>query len=270
MRKFILTGAIILCIGSISAQINRYGDVLTKQETEKLKASQVQAFEDCVEGVKLTSEAGSYRGINYTIHTQWTLKKNKFTDAIKLAIDNIIAYELKGSSNPTNLSTLKNRELEFFFIKPGGKKLNLSKTYSHESGAGADYTDLEKCGVIVFTRDRYWRPICKIVSTVEPKSTKSITARILHAIGHVLHEDRLGEKSYWSQLSNFNLNFKKYDEAKAVSDRSTHSSKEFIAELFSYTLMGKQEIILPSHLTSSYRVISHYHFLFGPAIQFDR
>lgn len=269
MRKFILTGAIMLCIGSISAQISRSRDVLTRSETEKLKASQAQAFEDCVEGVKLSSEAGSYKGINYIIHTEWTIRKSKFTDAIKLAIDKIIAYEVKGTNAP-NLPILKNREIEFFFIKPGRKILNLSKTYSHESGAGADYTDLEECGVIVFTRDRYWRPVSKIVSTVEPKSTKTITARILHAIGHILHEEKLGEKSYWSPLSNFNLNFKKYDEAKAVSDRAAHSSKEFIAELFSYTLMDKQEAILPGNSTNSYRVIEHYFFLYGPVIQFVR
>lgn len=74
---------------------------------------------------------------------------------------------------------------------------------------------------------------------VEFKSIKIIMVCILYVIGYILYEEKLGEKFYWFLFSNFNLNFKKYDEVKVVFDCVVYFSKEFIVEFFSYILMDK-------------------------------
>lgn len=105
-----------------------------------------------MEGVKFFLEVGLYKGINYIIYMEWMFRKSKFIDVIKLVIDKIIVYEVKGI-NVFNFFILKNREIEFFFIKFGRKILIFFKIYSYESGVGVDYIDFEECGVIVFIWD---------------------------------------------------------------------------------------------------------------------
>jgi hypothetical protein len=277
MKKFIFLMAIVTGCAKISGQVTSPQDHLSTENKILLGKAMQDTYYDITNRYKWFTRVGNAHGVSFQTNISY-LAVAPSTKAVE-SYEQIIGLAIRQAKS-YGVDVNRNNELwQFFFLtSPPLTKLKESNIFIW------DISDFYEIGVLAVTRlaDFAHTRIIIVRENYKPDNKPNLLMnRILHGMGHVLHEESLGIHSYLSHQSNFNgfqPSFTVTNQRRKpmtdpvalyVGDRATYSRSEFVAEMFAYTCMGDEVAKIGLGGRISQLVLHSYRWYLGPAINFQ-
>lgn len=257
MRNFLFPTALIFCFGLT------YGQPL--QIGADLEAAFYHTVGDPNSPTRWrTSQPRAYKDIAYNLKVEGPLKNLNlvpFITEVEGAIEELLLAGVNLEVLNAYPGQYVGQPIEFYIIS------GVPPSHGPYPYIG-QVDEVHAFGAMAYTYDQSGNQVKRIV--INGKASNNIQkrylrGRIIHAIGRILNEYSLGPDAYWSpnaQINTLNLDAV---QSFQISNYAEKSNKGFVAELFTYAVLGRlDEVIPPNHPNARIPFDYYVHAFRGP------
>ncbi|MBC7874896.1 MAG: hypothetical protein H7Y01_12915 [Ferruginibacter sp.] len=287
MKKLVFLFTIVISCVSISGQGVRLPDppgaVLTAAEKIALGTAQNRSFNEAISNPTISFKVSSHNfnvselrtTCNIYVEPGLLMFQSKFYDYVRAAFVKMLRHTTDAQTQ--RFFDPVKPPIEIYFLSGKGPNLSGSNVWTW------DPSDFPAIGVLATNYGPDGARVRRIV--IANRTTRDFarqgeefydpTSQLLHGLGHLLHEEWLGEYAYWNERSHYNHDmlarrpfpspFNQEPLARTLSNRAMWSRSEFVAELFMYTSLDKDTEKIRNEDRNNFSV--QYRYYWGPGLK---